>query len=241
MTDGREALEQAAQSGDENLIDMLLALGVDGPSVLLSLLYGHYHEAAARLVARGVDVHTTLMLAIGAYRYELRGCLTTLGAHLHIALQRAFERQQLATAQRILSYADRSTRQQALNDLINDETIDHDTKAQRLQFFIAAGVDTDEIMQNLIDGQKIAALRMLITLGAPTERLLMSLARQGNRLDAQTLMRAGADFAAPIRTLANSGEQQAVNILTLALTVVRDRMLEARQEHDAADVTLQQV
>src|SRR5690606_9293460 len=84
LTDGREALIQAAQDDNPVLASALMALGASGPKALASLLDSDIQtESAGRLIAWGVDIHLAQMYGVelnGASKWSTREQLDLLGA-----------------------------------------------------------------------------------------------------------------------------------------------------------------
>lgn len=253
LTDGQRALMQVIQSDDEDQAKNLIALGADRPGALLALLRVKSREAAGRLIALGVDIHTTLMRAVRdghellytstiqresheSYKTAIQD-LTRIGAEFSIALLRALELGDTDTAKKILSLNDPSTGlpigkavgRAALSTLIEDDALAGDIRAVRLKQMFEMRIDTDEVLLKLIDDKNTAQLKRFIALGAPTVGLLIALGKQRNRLDARTLIIAGADYATAIETLQNNRELAAVSVLGVALAGARDYMMKARR------------
>ncbi|CAM4171575.1 hypothetical protein BOTU111921_15205 [Bordetella tumbae] len=218
LTNGREALVQAAQDTDDNLVSALVRLGAAGPEALLWLLQMKSREQAVRLISSGVDIHTALMLAIRSGSYAAQKDLITMGADLSLALTRAVECEDMATAQQILLWDDLEAGPKTLLDLIEDETVPDDIRNAKLKVLLQMGIDTDSVLERVIENGTPTQLKNLIALGAPTANVLADLGKKGNRRDAQMLIGAGADVATAIETLLQSNEQAAANVLVVAMT-----------------------
>lgn len=232
FTDGVQALIEATLSHDRNLAKRLIALGADGPTALLNLIQTNNYETAGRLVAWGVDIHTTLMMtyreidSIGTSIQikaiaAVRSALIISGADSSIALLRAADSNNLFAARRLVR-ADVSTGEKALLQLIA-MPVGTKTRAT-LTFLQHSGVQIDEVMMMWAEEGKTSQLKGLIASGVPTAGPLMDLCKKRDRLSAQTLISAGADYITAMRTLQISNETEAVTVLGLALTYARDRV-----------------
>lgn len=225
---GYRALEQAVQRDDSYTATTLMAIGANGSEALLSLLKMGQREAAARLIALGVDIHTALMVAVRDDRDFHQNAiqeLTAIGAEYSQALGRAIERRDAKAARQLLNQMDKQAGQKAVWDLVEDDALADEIKAARLRFLLQLEINTDDVLKQLVEDRAFVKLRLLITLGALTDGLLMDLGKQGNRIGAETLIRAGADYATAIAALKDNHEQDAVTVLTLSLTGARDRVM----------------
>ncbi|OZI59164.1 ankyrin repeat domain-containing protein [Bordetella genomosp. 4] len=230
LTDGQLALTQAVRCNDLNLARALIEIGADGPGALLSLLREKHREVAGRLIALGVDVHTALMRAVREGHDSDKtaiGDLIMIGAQFSIALLRAVALGETETVKKILNLGGTSAATEALLTLSQDATLAYNLKASRLKQLIQAGLNTDRVLEQLIEDRKTAQLKTLIALGAPTVKLLIELSKQRNRIGARNLIIAGADFITAMRTLQIDGEQVALTVLVLALAGARERMVPA--------------
>lgn len=208
----------------------LIEIGADGPGALLSLLRERHREAAGRLIALGVDIHTALMRAVHEGQDSDQTAIQDLimiGAEFPKALLRALELEETDAVKKLISRGGSSVGQEALLILIEDNTLTNDIKASRLKLLRDAGLNTDEVLGQLIDDGKTAQLKTLITLGAPTVELLIAPCKQRNRIDAKNFIIAGADFIKAMRTLQMEREQVALTILGMALAGGRERMVPA--------------
>lgn len=229
-TQGRQALVLAIQEDDTELAKGLLEMGADGPGALLSLLESSYREVALNLVALGVDTHTTLMRAVTSNSLSSKADLLTIGAELPRALTRAIELGHAETAKKILDQHGESIGRDALLNMLDDEVLSDEAKSAGLTHLLQLEFNKDAVLKKLIDNGNTPQLKMLITLGAPTDDLLMAFGKEGNRIDARKLILAGADYINPIKTLQANHEQDAVTLLGLALAGARDSMMAAQSD-----------
>ncbi|MVW73483.1 ankyrin repeat domain-containing protein [Bordetella sp. 15P40C-2] len=230
VSKGTGALVEAAQIGDLPLANLLLHSGAEGGgSAIRELLQYNKAEVAGRLLAAGVNLHDALV-DVSEDDVPL---LEAIGAEWPMALLRAAQREQDMRAFRLIRQKPASLLE-ALLTLANDDAMAADTKAAQVKFL------TDTVLRqssmrfsSLInplaeDTANDAKLRALITLGVPTQDALMTLAWDGNRLAAQRMILAGADFIGAMRALHANGENDARSTLGLALTVVRDKLATER-------------
>lgn len=238
LTNGREALVEAAQRNDGHLARTLIDLGADGPGALLSLLETKYREEAARLAAWGVNIHKTMALAVSNDSVIDERDLITMGADLSIALMHAIEADDSQAAEKLLRAGGVPAGQKALLALAADDTVPAAVKRARVATLVGMQVDTDGLLEQFISDKKIPQLQALIDLGVPTDRLLMDLGKQGNRIDARTLIMAGADIATAMATLLHDREQNAVTVLGVALAGAREEII-AEQRRDATGTSIQ--
>lgn len=225
LISGQRALLQAAQSNDGDLMRALIEIGADAPAAVLSLLEANAREAAGRLMAWGTDVHAILTRAISAEHEPGQNVvqgLTMLGANYHIALLRALEDNDFAIAQRVLNLKGHAVAEKALFALIAGDVPIDEPGRHRLDWLVRAQIDTDELIRKLAEDGQRAWLETLIDLNVPTARVLVDLAIEGNRLDAQTLIAAGGDVAVAMDTLRAYDEQDALNVLVLAAAAAPD-------------------
>ena len=225
LISGQRALLQAAQSNDGDLMRALIEIGADAPAAVLSLLEANAREAAGRLMAWGTDVHAILTRAISAEHEPGQNVvqgLTMLGANYHIALLRALEDNDFAIAQRVLNLKGNAVAEKALFALIAGDVPIDEPGRHRLDWLVRAQIDTDELIRKLAEDGQRAWLETLIDLNVPTAKVLIDLAIEGNRLDAQTLIAAGGDVAVAMDTLRAYDEQDALNVLVLAAAAASD-------------------
>lgn len=86
-----------------------------------------------------------------------------------------------------------------------------------IKTFLAAEVDPLETVEYLLKSKDPTAIQCLMQAGMPTAPLLMTFARQHELEKARTLINLDADVATALNTLIENGEQDAANVLSVAM------------------------
>ncbi|MVW77416.1 ankyrin repeat domain-containing protein [Bordetella sp. 02P26C-1] len=230
VSKGTGALAEAAQRNDLSLANLLLHLGAEGGGATIKqLLRDNKAEVAGRLLAAGVNIHD----ALGDLSDSDGRLLEAIGADWPMGLLRAAQHLQDTRAFRLILKKP-GILLEALLHLAHDHETPVDFKAAQVAFLTQTALRYSTIRVSSVinplaeDTANDAKLRALINLGIPTEDALMTLARDGNRLAAQRMILAGADFIGAMRSLHENGENDARSTLGLALTVVRDKLATKR-------------
>lgn len=88
-----------------------------------------------------------------------------------------------------------------------------------VQTLLAAGIEPRVVTERLLQTKDAATLDFLIRAGMPTVSLLVDYARESERGKAMKLISLNADVATALSTLVNDGEQDAANILSVAMAM----------------------
>lgn len=228
LTTGSEVLALAARSNNEALTQTLIDLGADGPGALILLLETRAYEVARQFATRfaeKVNIHDALRQAYRNDSDNAKEMLVTMGADLVTAALRGLTQHDDEATTMIIQQNGPAVAKPALLHVVNNDSLPNDLKSSYVKFLIDQKIDTDGALTALAERHDIPKLRMLIMAGAPTHGLLMDLGKQGDRITAQALITAGADFITAIRILRDNGEHDAATLLTFAVTVARDRRI----------------
>lgn len=225
-TNGCEALVVAANDADEALTSTLIKLGANAPNALALLLHDGCREAASILIKHGTNINEGLLYAYSfGHTTNSISDLLSLGASPTRALIHAAEFHLISLARSLLSHEKWHIGNDAIFHVINNNTTPRHQTLKTIKKLINININTDRVLEELVANRALEKIKLLIESGAHTSETLIRMAKSGNRLDAQTLLLAGADFMEPIAVLSDNQEIAALSVLVLALSCVREKMM----------------
>ena len=238
LTDGQQLLEQAAQDDDEALGRYLLEIGADGAKLVALLFYKGQKEIAIKLLTWDVDtatvgVHLVMMDDDDVCRG--RRALSILGVGSPHLLLRAIELKHARATRKLAdptvgALVGPSVCLRAMLHVINDATMPDDIRMTKLRLLVQLGASTDRAVETLAKAGKFNEIKQLVKVGVPVDALMVELAKRGASNTIATLIISGADVRKIFAILKDSQQDAALHTMTMALVKAETESTQAHAE-----------